>query len=156
MKIPIVVDSREKCPFSFRDYEVTLTTAALPSGDYTLLGFESEVAVERKATDDLIACLGVNRERFVRELARLRGYQAAVVVVEGALSDLELGAYRSKMSPLSAVQSVVALTQRYRMPFHFAGDRRKAEFFTFNFLRHFANDAEARFAAVCRWRSDAE
>lgn len=152
----IVIDSREQEPFSFEGYPVEIERGTLTTGDYSVPGFEDRVAVERKSLGDLLGCLTHDRERFTRELERLRGYESTVVVVEAPFDALADGRYRSRMKPASAVQSVISIVQAYRMPFWFAGDRRSAERFVFDFLRHFCRHTEARFAAVCRWRSDAE
>jgi len=155
-KVKIVIDSREQAPFSFEGYPVEVMTGTLTTGDYSVPGFADRVAVERKSLGDLLGCLTHDRERFTREMERLRGYESAAVVVEASFEALAAGNYRSRMNPDSAVQSVVSIIQAYRMPFFFAGDRRRAEAFVFDFLRHFCRHAEARFAAVCRWRSDAK
>ena len=80
--LPIVRDSREQAPFTFSGLPVEVSVGALEAGDYSLHGFERRVAVERKELGDLVGCLGTDRERFQRELARLRGYDCAAVVVE--------------------------------------------------------------------------
>ena len=69
----VIVDSREQAPFPFRGprYEgVTVEMGALSVGDYSLAGLADRVAVERKSLPDLVMCLGRERERFERELAR--------------------------------------------------------------------------------------
>ena len=141
--IPIVVDTREQAPFIFLGLPVVVSAAALEAGDYSVAGFTRRIAVERKSLQDLVGCLGTDRERFERELARLRGYDAAAVVVEAPFHDLRAGNYRSQMDPAAAWQSVLAFIQRYRLPFLFCDCRADAEKATFDFLRHYARD---------RWR----
>lgn len=136
----IVVDTREQVPFSFAGYPVALVPGTLADGDYSLAGFERRVAVERKSLADLAGCLSRDRERFQRELARLRGYDAAAVVVESPAEDLREGRYRSDLDAGAAWQSVLAFTMRYRVPFIFSLDRADAEKNTFDFLRHFHRD----------------
>lgn len=141
--LPIVCDSREQCPFTFADFPAVVEVGTLEAGDYSLSGFERRVAVERKSLQDLIACLSSERERFARELARLRGFDAAAVVVEQQQTALRLGHYRSKMDAAAAWQSCLALSMRFRLPFWFCDSRTDAEQVTFDILRHFARD---------RWR----
>ena len=57
---PVVVDTREQRPYR---YPGSLR-GTLPSGDYSLLGLESLVAVERKEKADAYASLGRGRARF--------------------------------------------------------------------------------------------
>ena len=136
----IVVDTREQVPFPFIGYPAAIESGTLTDGDYSLDGFERRVAVERKSLADLVGCLGADRERFQRELARLRGYDSAVVVVESPADDLRGGRYRSELDAGAAWQSVLAFTMRYRVPFIFCADRADAEAVTFDFLRHFHRD----------------
>ncbi len=144
----IICDSREQAPFLFEGFECQVATGTLNAGDYSLHGFADRIAVERKELGDLISCLTAGRERFVRELERLRGYESAVVVVEAPFNDISKGNYRSKLNPESAVQSVISIMQNYRMPFFFAKDRTQAEEFTFHFLRHYHRHALERWKKI--------
>ena len=65
---PIIIDSREQKPYSFPG--VTTRFEQLNVGDYTVAGYESEFAVERKTLDDLARSLGTDRERFENEIQR--------------------------------------------------------------------------------------
>lgn len=149
----IVVDSREQAPFQFDGYDAEVGQGTLTAGDYSLVGLESLVAVERKSLPDLVACLGRERDRFERELERLRGYESAAVVVESPMSALALGEYRSTLNPKAAYESVVAFMCRYRITFYFAQDRRGAERFTFSFLRHYWRTVERRYRAVAKTKA---
>ena len=141
--LPIVRDSREQAPFAFSGLPVEVSVGALEAGDYSVRGFERSVAVERKALQDLVGCLSGERDRFERELARLRGYDAAAVVVEAPAVALRTGRYLGRLDSGAAWQSVLAFSMRYRMPFIFCADRSDAEAVTFDLLRHYARD---------RWR----
>lgn len=144
----VVIDTREQCPFPFEGYDVQVVQGALQAGDYSLAGLESLVAVERKSLPDLVACLGRERDRFERELDRLRGFESAAVVVESPMETLARGEYRSALNPKAAYESVVAFMCRYRLTFYFAQDRRGAEHFTYSFLRHYWRTIERRYKAV--------
>ena len=149
-KIPlqIVQDSREQAPFTFTGYPATVQAGTLEAGDYSLAGFERRVAVERKELADLVGCLGVERERFQRELARLRGYDCAAVVVESPADDLRAGRFRAKLDAGAAWQSVIAFSMRYRLPFFFCDSRADAEAIAFDFLRHYARDRRRELQAL--------
>jgi len=136
----IIQDSREQCPFRFEGFNAVVEVGALEAGDYSLAGFERKVAVERKSLGDLIGCLSGDRARFERELARLRGYDCAAVVVEQPQSVLRLGHFRSRMDAGAAWQSCIALSMRYRIPFWFCESRQDAERVAYDFLRHFHRD----------------
>lgn len=99
----------------------------IPTGDFSLPGCEDWVAIERKTLDDLIGCLidkpktNSPRARFTRELQRAQRIKDFVVVCEGSYSDLLRGNYYSKMTPNSAWESIIALQQRFGIPFLMAG-----------------------------------
>ncbi|MFC1888954.1 ERCC4 domain-containing protein [Thermodesulfobacteriota bacterium] len=144
--ITIVVDTREQCPYRFGHDAVR---AGLPTGDYSLLGFEDKVAIERKTVDDLVGCLkGAGRERFERELQRSRSMDYFALVIEGSLSGLAQGHYQSHMSPASVVQSILALSIRYRVPLWFAESRQMGQRITESLLEKYARDVCKRFAVL--------
>ena len=121
MKHPFVIaiDSREQRPFDFPAWPVV--SATLVSGDYSISGLESLCAVERKSLPDLVACVGPERERFRRELHRLRGYRCRAVVIEATVADVVEHRYRSKVHPSAVLGSVASWQTRYSVPFSFAG-----------------------------------
>ena len=144
----IIQDSREQSPFRFEGFSAVVEVGTLEAGDYSIRGFERRIAVERKELGDLVGCLGTDRERFTRELARLRGYDAAAVVVESPSRDLRAGRYRAQMTPQAAWQTVLAFTQRFRVPFLFCDSRADAEQVTFDLLRHFCRDRARELEAL--------
>ena len=149
----LLVDTREQNPFPFageRYASDTVEQASLTVGDYSLAGLADRVAVERKSLSDLVQCLGRERERFERELARGAALDAFAVVVEASFLDLARGKYRSRMQPHAACQSIAAFSARYRVPFLFAGTRPAAEYLTWSFLRQYLEGARRRLKAITR------
>lgn len=144
----IITDTREQAPYTFNRYPVEVIPGTLTAGDYSLPGFTDEVAIERKELSDLLGCLTHDRERFTRELERLRGYQSAALLIEAPLAIIQAGRYRSHMKPEAAVQSIYSIMQRYRMPVYFAKDRTDGEKFVYDFLRHFIRHAAERYKAI--------
>lgn len=87
----VVRDTREK---EGQGWEFPGTVAcagtvreALPTGDYTLKGFESVFTIDRKGAVSEFAT-NVFEERFERELARMATFELAVVLLEFELSDI--------------------------------------------------------------------
>lgn len=137
----ILIDTREQSPFLFKGYDCNIIFGTVTTGDYSLVGLDSRCAVERKSLNDLLGCLtGAGRERFERELQRAKGLDAFAVVVEASMQDMAEHKYSSKMLPHAALQSVLAFTMRYRVPFIWAGSRKGAEYATYHFLRHYLRD----------------
>jgi len=149
--VKIVRDSREQSPFFFdgEQFEnVEVQEGGLSTGDYSLVGLESRVAVERKSLPDFIGSISSGRERFERELVRARGLDAFMVVVEAPFSDVAAGNYRSRMQPKAATQTIFSFMSRYRATFHFAQSRTWAEYATYSFLRHYAKRVENEYRAA--------
>ncbi|MBV8093897.1 MAG: ERCC4 domain-containing protein [Acetobacteraceae bacterium] len=89
----IIIDVQEKLPFTFDGFTmranrgsrlkgVYTVTRSLKTGDYSLEGFENDVAIERKSLTDLYSTLKHRREQFENELSRLSAMKFAAVVVE--------------------------------------------------------------------------
>ena len=92
-----ICDTREQTPLDLSPLRVIRT--GLHVGDYSLAGLESVVAVERKSLPDLLAGVGRERDRFQRELDALRGWPVSAVVIEASWRDLDLGDWRSSITP---------------------------------------------------------
>lgn len=149
----VIVDSREQKPFEFRNLQcdarqhrrplrIATVVGTLKQGDYSLAGYESSVAYERKSHADLVNTIGQNRERFVRELERLNGLQAAGVVVEADwLTIFREPPSHSKLTPKVIFRSILAWAQRFpRVHWWMMPDRRLAEVATFRLLERFWRD----------------
>jgi DNA excision repair protein ERCC-4 len=97
----------------------------LTTGDYSVLGLEGLVAIERKSLSDLLGCVGVSRERFDREVQRLLAYPARALVVESSWVDIEAGEWRSKITPAAVIGSLLGWVA-LGLPVIMAGDHHRA------------------------------
>ena len=100
----IIIDTREQLPYTF---QTPCVKGTLSIGDYSISGLEDLVSIERKTLPDLIGCLCNGRSRFKRELHRGKSLDYFAVVIEASLSDIVSGNYRSRMTPKSAIQSIL-------------------------------------------------
>lgn len=133
----LVIDTREQRPLGFGE-DIEVVRGTLKTGDYSLVGYETSIACERKSLDDLIGCLmGKNRDRFERELARGMEMDLFAVVVEAGYGDLLAGKYRSKIRPHAAAQSLIAFQVRYDVPFIFTGSRENSAYYIKSLLEKF-------------------
>lgn len=115
----IVVDTREQEPLSFTRLQSVRGTLA--TGDYSVVGLEGLFAVERKSIADLVGCcVGDNRERFERELHRLRGFRFKRLLVVGRRGEIEVQRYRSRISPKAVLGSLSAWECRFDLPVVFS------------------------------------
>jgi len=127
------VDSREQRPYPLEGAEVV----TLPAGDYSIVGLEDRVTVERKSRSDAYRSLGYGRARFEREMRRLVEYDFAAIVVESTLPDFLLRPRFSRMNPRSAVSTLLAWSVKFRVPVYFAGDRRHGMAVTRKLLEYY-------------------
>jgi DNA excision repair protein ERCC-4 len=155
----VACDQREKAPFSFTGMRsilsgrrggggagenrviVKIETKFLDTGDYSIIGFEDRVSVERKSLEDLYSTIGQHRTRFEIEFQRLSKMDVAAVVIEAAWRDVwspaaaRGAAWRSRLNPASVLGTIQQWIVRYPNVHWFAGgSRRGAEKATFLFL----------------------
>ena len=140
----VLQDSRERLPWDLRPLRVEVAT--LSTGDYSIRGLEDLVALERKSLGDLIGCCGSARERFQRELDRLRAFPSRAVVVEAAWSDISAGGWPGLVSPAVVASSIASWTSE-GIAFVLAGDRQGAQDFAVRFLLSCARHAHRRLRA---------
>lgn len=129
--IHAVCDTREQRPYNLEPFQVT--RVGLKTGDYSLLGFEDKVTIERKSLDDLIGSISTGRERFEREVERLKFIDQKVILVEGSYEDIVQHRYLSRMHPNSVV-GTIAKYQLQGLPIMLAGNRANAQDFAKRFL----------------------
>lgn len=118
-----LIDTREQCPLDLAPLRTERGTLA--TGDYSVRGLEDRIAIERKSLADLIGCVGAERERFERELQRLRAYETRAVVVEASWADLLAGGWRCQVAPAAAMGSVLGWVAD-GVPFLFVGSHDEA------------------------------
>jgi len=112
LKPTIVIDTREQTPLVFRN--MRSVRATLQSADYSVAGLENSFSVERKSISDLVSCvIGDNRERFERELHRLRGFQFARLLIVGREEEIDNHNYRSNIDPKVILHTLRAFEVRY-------------------------------------------
>ena len=119
----IVVDTREQTPWSFDPDRVDTVVGTLRTGDYSLAGHTDDVAIERKSLDDLVGSLIQGRERFERELERLRTFTLRAVIVEGSYLDIASHRYVSRAHPSAVFGSICCLHVDFSVPFLLADTR---------------------------------
>jgi ERCC4-type nuclease len=145
----IVCDTREQLPFSFQNIRIDRKKAfvmtqryALPTGDYSITGYEDKVCVERKSLQDLYQTLGRERERFMRELERMEEMTYAAVVIEATWQQIADPTndplWYSKMHPNSIIGTIVACAGEFpKTRWKATGNRANAEKMTFDILLKF-------------------
>lgn len=142
----ILVDTREKNPFEFEGSGLEVIREKLNVGDYGIKGHA--VVVERKSAADFIGTMTIasNRRRFIREMVRAEEEGIALtVVVETSWRGAHAACIaRSGMSPHRMLDSALAISARFRVPFMFAEDRGEAQSMTLSVLRGYMGLEDVR------------
>lgn len=107
----------------------TMVTRKLDYGDYSVEGYESIVAIERKGSPSelLSNILTKDSARFKRELMVLSGFPYAYIICEFTIQDLFKAVYlipaakRHFFTPDRILGCIASLSIQYGVPFYFCG-----------------------------------
>ena len=122
-RLQVVIDTREQRGWTFEPKQVAVTRKALPAGDYSLVGLEGRVALERKSLGDLVNTVIHDWLRFRKELVRLSGYDVAAVCVEANIGQVYRHEYESEASPASVLGRVNSIFVDHSIPVLWWRDR---------------------------------
>jgi ERCC4-type nuclease len=94
-KPTVLVDTREQMPLplaaNHRNWIAAERRAALRTGDYSIEGMESLIALERKSLADLVDCTITSRERFLACCGRLARFRWKAILIEASYEDIKRG-----------------------------------------------------------------
>ncbi len=133
-----VIDSREQIAWHLAPNPVVVK--GLKTADYSILGFEKRVAIERKSLPDFIQCCTYERERFLRELGRLREYEYKAMIIEAHWSQIALKQYRGETHPNSIFGSVARFAMKANLAVIPADDYQMASRIARHHLKIIAGD----------------
>ena len=104
----VLADTREQRIPPFPD-GVKVERQMMEEGDYSTPSLINVARIERKSTNDFASSLTWQRERFDREIVRLKAYRHASIVVEADLSEV----YRlSHVHPHAILGSIASFYAR--------------------------------------------
>ena len=121
--VTAIVDTREQQRLNLAPMRCEVD--GLTTGDYSVRGLEHIIAIERKSLPDLVACVGVERERFDREIMRLVAYPVRGLVIESTWEEIERGEWRSKVKPNAVIGSLLGWAAS-GIPLLMVGDHERA------------------------------
>ena len=107
----LLVDTREQRPLQFS--HLPAESATLYTGDYSVRGLEEVFAVERKSLADLAGSLTRERDRFMREMHRLRGYRFPYLLAIGDDMELSRLIAQGRLKLHQVEHSLRAIQSRY-------------------------------------------
>lgn len=138
----IVVAKNEQQPLTFRQpdmEDVLAEPATLRTGDYSILGYEDRIAVERKhSLDEICSNIGKGRVRFEKELERAKNFDRFYLLIEGNPADLLLGGWeRSQLPTKSAFGSIAAWDMKNNLRYACCSSRIVAEMMIVHWFRKY-------------------
>ena len=130
----IIVDTREQKPWDFKNYNTA--TAKLDTGDYSIVGLESVLCIERKSSVSEVSN-NITEKRFKDVLNRMTKYPHRHIIFEFDLNDILNFPRNSgippklwknlRISPLYLLKYITEINTVYDIHTHFCGDRDNAQ-----------------------------
>jgi DNA excision repair protein ERCC-4 len=142
-RFTIFADTREKKPYSFSRYPISVEEMELKTGDYCVSGdgwmengtFYPKFATERKSASDFLNSITWERDRFERELERADKFDTRMpIIVEQNYQHFMKDNHYKDVHPNSIEATVDAHTDRYYAEYFFTRDRKRATDLTYDFL----------------------
>ena len=137
----IIIDTREQRPYIFKGHPIL--QQALPAGDYSIHGFETSIAIERKQAEEPYLNFGIHRERFMKECEKLSGYERCAIIIENDYErlvnppDFTYRKYKMKLKRSHIIGALAKLIGEYGIPVIFASGRREGNELTYAILKQF-------------------
>jgi len=119
-----VIDSREQNPLPLDPLKTVIKK--LEVADYSAVGYENKIAIEKKSLNDLCACVGRERERFDRMVKRLLNYEYRAIVVTDDWSKIDLKQYHGTLTPIQIYSAIMAWAMTAQVPIMFMGSHQRA------------------------------
>ena len=137
----IIIDTREQRPYTFQNIRPEprqTITQGLLTGDYSIVGLEDRVCIERKSLTDLFSSVGTGRARFEREMTRMSKMDYSALVIESRLSNIFTNPPdRSKMNPKAVFRTLISWSIKYNVHVWPVWNRDAGEKITYLLLKNF-------------------
>ncbi len=127
----ILIDTKEQKPW---DLVGESQRVGLKTGDYSVLGLQDRLVIERKSLTDLANTVVGDWLRFCKQLRRMASMDSAVIAVESSVDELLAYNYTSDVKPMSVLGRCSAITLDYGIPVLFLGSRESAQVWAGQYL----------------------
>jgi len=94
--------------------------------DYSILGMEDIVGIERKSHEDLLGSLGSGRDRFMKSLEKLSKCRWKYLLIEVPFIEVISPHEHSGLHPRAAFQSLISIGVRYNIDIMYCDNRTQA------------------------------
>jgi len=126
----VIIDTREQAPFTFTAMSNWIggtVSRKLDVGDYSIVGMERLLRLERKSLTDLISTLMHGRQRFFRECEALAKFRHAALLIEATYEDVKSFYHEdlcTSAHPNAVSGSLDAVEARFRIPVIYTSQHR--------------------------------
>jgi ERCC4-type nuclease len=132
-----------------RPLTVPYEVKTMKTADYSIVGYEDRIVVERKSLSDCFGSCGGGRENFEKEHERMaelvgRGGYACVIVEADWRTILTSPPSSSRMNPNAIYQTALSWSIKYHVHWMAVPGRRFAELTCFRVLRKFYDAEQER------------
>ena len=134
-KYEIIIDTREKTPL-FLSYP-NIIRQSLAIGDYSIKGYESLIAIERKGYNDYISCCK-NYKHFYNQIKKLSTIEYPFVVFSFDYFKLIQEDYLNLT--IKKKLSFLRILEKHHIPYIFIGDSFILEYFIIEYFEFFFRD----------------
>lgn len=132
----LLQDTREQKPlFKPCDH---IIARGLKTGDYSILGFEEALTVERKSIPDLFGSLGKGRDNFEKRIVRMKAMTWAAILIEGSEKRTMRKQAYSKMN-VNQIYHALSSYEVGGIHIYFAENKRDAQDWVLSRLTRFYN-----------------
>jgi len=129
----VLVDTREKQPLTIYANHPNWIggerRCKLKTGDYTVEGMESLLALERKSLADLVACTVVYRKLFFANCERLAKFRWKAILIEASYEDIKTPFDEfdipSEVHPNAVCGTLDAIEAKFNIPIIYTSTRRE-------------------------------
>lgn len=136
----IIVDRREQLPYQFESHKNWIggtKTESLPTGDYSVEGYQNLISLERKTLNDIVGSLMSGRNRFLNEIERLSEFRYKCLCIEASRTAIKTPysfCGTVKAHPNGIVGSLDAIAAKYGIIIHYGDNRTLSEEFAASWL----------------------
>lgn len=144
--LTIIEDTREQTPLTNWPEGVAVEVGTLHTGDYSIKGWETSFAIERKSLQDFAGTMMGGYEahsekpkkRFNRMLERMRHYDLAAVIVTATAEEVLSFHHHCGMDAHGALWGfALSIFATYGVPVFFLNDEKTAARWIADLARHY-------------------
>lgn len=140
----VAIDTREQLPYTFLN-TIKTKRKTLKTGDYSIIGHEQNISIERKSKADIYQSIGKGRKRFEREIKRLSCYDLGGILIEASVKDLLKTPPYTIMNPKSVINTLISWRIKYDVDIFFVSENRLyCEAFLLNLFKFYLKHAKGK------------